>query len=90
MEMRANDEMRNKIKISDCLLQTLFDKLNKQLEKTMRVASLSVIPGSTSAPSPSSRVYRVHREQARHQKMSPPTPRRSTLCVSACTSQPRR
>ena len=47
MEMRATvDEMRNKIKIGDWLsLQTLFDKLNKQLEKTMRVASLSVIPG---------------------------------------------
>ena len=45
--MRATvDEMRNKIKIGDWLsLQTLFDKLNKQLEKTMRVASLSVIPG---------------------------------------------
>ena len=47
MEMRATvDEMRNKIKIGDWLsLTTLFDKLNKQLEKVQRASNTSAIPG---------------------------------------------
>ena len=46
MEMRSTvDEIKNKIKINDWLsLQTLFDKLNKQLEKVMRTQEGSSIP----------------------------------------------
>ena len=45
--MRATvDEMRNKVKINDWLsLTSLFDKLNKQLEKVQRASNTSAIPG---------------------------------------------
>ena len=45
--MRATiDEMRNKIKINDWMaLQTLFDVLNKRLEKVMRAQGGGAIPG---------------------------------------------
>jgi translation initiation factor 3 subunit C len=47
MEMRATvDEVKNKLKINDWLsLQTLFDKLNKQLEKVLRTQEGSVVGG---------------------------------------------
>lgn len=39
-ELQAtSDEIKNKMKINDFLsLQTLFEKLNKQLEKTLRTS----------------------------------------------------
>ena len=47
LEVRATiDEMRNKIKINDWMaLQTLFDVLNKRLEKVMRAQEGGAIPG---------------------------------------------
>ena len=47
IEVRATiDEMRNNIKINDWMaLQTLFDVLNKRLEKVMRAQGGGAIPG---------------------------------------------